>query len=203
MSVKKTDSRSSAAVFNVTRCAILAAMAVVLDLFELPVVAFYKLDLSAVPAIIGGFAMGPAQGLAVVVVKNLVRLLRSDSMFVGQLADVLMVGSFVLVSSLLYRRNKTRRGALLSMLAGTATMAVASVLVNYFILIPAYQALMGLPLDVIVGMGSAVWSYIDSTVKLVIFITAPFNLFKGAVLSLVTYLLYKRVSPLLKPRAGR
>ena len=194
---------SSAALFNLTRCAILVAMAIVLDLFEIPVVAFYKLDLSALPAIIGGFAMGPVQGLAVVVVKNLIRMLRSDSMFVGQLADVLMVGSFVLVSSLLYRRNKTQKGALIAAIAGTATMIVASVLVNYFILIPAYQVLMGLPLEVIVGMGSAVWSYIDNTVKLVIFITAPFNLLKGVVLSVVTFLLYKRVSPLLHQRSAR
>ena len=194
---------ASSAVFNLTRCALLAAMAVVLDLFEIPVVAFYKLDFSAIPAIIGGFAMGPAQGLAVVVVKNLVRLLRSDSMFVGQLADVLMVGSFVLVSSLFYRRNRTRNGALAAMLCGTAAMIVASVLVNYFILIPAYHVLMGLPMDTIINMGKAVFSFIDTKLELVLCITAPFNLLKGAVLSLVTFLLYKRVSPLLKPRAGR
>ena len=194
---------SSAALFNLTRCAILVAMAIVLDLVEIPVVAFYKLDLSALPAIIGGFAMGPVQGVAVVVVKNLIRMLRSDSMFVGQLADVLMVGSFVIVSSLLYRRNKSQKGALVAMTAGTVSMIVASVLVNYFILIPAYQVLMGLPLEVIIGMGSAVWSYIDSTFKLVIFITAPFNLLKGVVLSVVTFLLYKRVSPLLHQKSAR
>lgn len=199
----QTRTSSSAALFNLTRCAILAAMAVVLFYVEIPVVAFYKLDLSALPAIIGGFAMGPVQGIAVVVVKNLIRMLRSDSMFVGQLADVLMVGSFVLVSSLLYRRNKTLKGALVSLVSGTATMIVASVLVNYFILIPAYQVLMGLPLEVIVGMGNAVWSYIDNTVKLVIFITAPFNLLKGVVLSVVTCLLYKRVSPLLHQKSAR
>ena len=203
MSANNTRNNSSAALFNLTRCAILAAMAMVLDLFEIPVVAFYKLDLSAVPAILGGFAMGPVQGLAVVVVKNLVRLLRSDSMYVGQVADILMVGSFVLVSSLIYHRNKSQKGALISMISGTAAMIVASVLVNYFILIPAYQVLMGLPLEVIVGMGTAVWSYIDNTIKLVLFITAPFNLLKGIVLSVVTYLLYKRVSPLLHQKAGR
>ena len=203
MSAVNTRTSSSAALFNLTRCAILVAMAIVLDLFEIPVVAFYKLDLSALPAIIGGFAMGPVQGFAVVVVKNLIRMLRSDSMFVGQLADVLMVGSFVIVSSLLYRRNKTQKGALVSMVAGTAAMIVASVLVNYFILIPAYQVLMGLPLEVIIGMGTAVWSYIDSTIKLVLFITAPFNLLKGVVLSVVTYLLYKRVSPLLHQKSAR
>ena len=89
------------------------------------------------------------------------------------------------------------------MIVGTVLMTIAGVLINYFVLIPAYQVLMGLPLEVIVGMGQAVWSYIDNTLKLVIFITAPFNLLKGCVLSVVTYLLYKRVSPLLHQKAGR
>ena len=82
-------------------------------------------------------------------------------------------------------------------------MTVAGVLVNYFILIPAYQVLMNLPLEVIIGMGQKVLGFVDSTLKLVIFITAPFNLLKAAVLSGTTYLLYKRVSPLLHQRGGR
>ena len=201
MSATNTRNSSSAALFNLTRCALLAAMAMVLDLFEIPIVAFYKLDLSALPAIIGGFAMGPVQGLAVVVVKNLVRLLRSDSMYVGQIADILMVGSFVLVSSLIYHRRKNQKGALIALIAGTAAMIVASVLVNAFILVPAYQVLMHLDLEKILAM--AKWSFIDSTFKLVLFVTAPFNLLKGVVLSVLTYLLYKRVSPLLHQKSSR
>ena len=194
---------SSAALFNLTRCAILGAMAVVLFYVEIPVVAFYKLDLSTLPAIIGGFAMGPVWGFAVMVIKNLVHLLGTSTSGVGELADLLMGSAFVVPASIIYNRMKDRKGALISMAVGTALMIVASVLVNYFILIPAYQVLMGLPLEVIVGMGTAVWSYIDNTVKLVIFITAPFNLLKGVVLSVVTFLLYNRVSPLLHQKSAR
>lgn len=203
MSVTKSRESSSAAMFNLTRCAVLGAMAVVLFYIEIPVVAFYKLDLSTLPAILAGFAMGPVQGLAVMAVKDIVHLLTTSTSGVGELADFLMGSAFVVPASLIYRRMKNRKGALISMGVGTVLMAVAAVLVNYFILIPAYQVLMGLPLEAIIGMGQAVWSYIDSTVKLVFFITAPFNLFKGLVLSAVTYLLYKRVSPLLHQRAGR
>ena len=96
---------------------------------------------------------------------------------------------------------RKRGGAMAGMAAGTALMAVCGALVNYFILIPAYTVLMNLPMEAIVGMGQAVWSAIDSPLKLVIFITAPFNLLKGGVLSAVTTLLYKRVSPLLHPQA--
>ena len=191
------------AVFVMTRCGILAAMAVILYYIEIPVVAFYKLDLSTLPAILAGFAMGPLPGVAVVVIKNLVHMLGTSTACVGELADIIMSSCFVVPASLIYRRHKDRKSAVLSMLIGTVLMTIAGVLVNYFILIPAYQTLMNLPPEVIVGMGTKVWSYIDNTVKLVIFITAPFNMLKGTVLSVVTYLLYKRVSPLLHQKSGR
>lgn len=200
MSQKKS---SGSAVFVMTRCGILAAMAVILYYIEIPVVAFYKLDLSTLPAILAGFAMGPLQGVAVVVIKNLVHMLGTSTACVGEMADIIMSSCFIIPASLIYRRRKDRKSAVLSMAVGTVLMTIAGVLVNYFILIPAYQTLMTLPLEVIVGMGTKVWSYIDNTVKLVIFITAPFNILKGAVLSVVTYLLYKRVSPLLHQKSAR
>lgn len=200
MSQKKS---SGSAVFVMTRCGILAAMAVILYYIEIPVVAFYKLDLSTLPAILAGFAMGPLPGVAVVVIKNLVHMLGTSTACVGEMADIIMSSCFIIPASLIYRRRKDRKSAVLSMAAGTVLMTIAGVLVNYFILIPAYQTLMNLPLEVIVGMGTNVWSYIDNTVKLVIFITAPFNILKGAVLSVVTYLLYKRVSPLLHQKGAR
>ena len=197
------EKRNANAMFNLTRCGLLAAMAVILYYIEIPVVAFYKLDLSTMPAILAGFAMGPVQGAAVVIVKNLVHMLGTSTACVGEMADILMSCAFVIPASLLYRRNKTRKGALRAMLVGGAAMTAAGVLVNYFILIPAYQVLMNLPLEVIIGMGQKVLSFVDSTLKLVIFITAPFSLLKAAVLSGTTYLLYKRVSPLLHQRGGR
>ena len=197
------EKRNANAMFNLTRCGLLAAMAVILYYIEIPVVAFYKLDLSTMPAILAGFAMGPVQGAAVVIVKNLVHMLGTSTACVGEMADILMSCAFVIPASLLYRRNKTRKGALRAMLVGGAAMTAAGVLVNYFILIPAYQVLMNLPLEVIIGMGQKVFGFVDSTLKLVIFITAPFNLLKAAVLSGTTYLLYKRVSPLLHQRGGR
>lgn len=192
--------KRNSAVFNLTRCGILSAIAVILFYIEIPVVAFYKLDFSTLPAILAGFAMGPVQGVIVIVVKNLIHMLNTSTACVGELADIIMSCAYVVPASLIYRHAKNRKNALVSMLVGTAAMIVAGVLVNYFILIPAYQTLMGLTEEIIVGMGAAVWSYIDNTLKLVIFITAPFNLLKGAALSAVTYLLYKRVSPLLHSR---
>lgn len=191
------------AVFVMTRCGILAAMAVILYYIEIPVVAFYKLDLSTLPAILAGFAMGPFRAWRWSSSRIWCTCSARARPGVGELADIIMSSCFVVPASLIYRRHKDRKSAVLSMLIGTVLMTIAGVLVNYFILIPAYQTLMNLPLEVIVGMGTKVWSYIDNTVKLVIFITAPFNMLKGTVLSVVTYLLYKRVSPLLQQKSGR
>ena len=178
-------------------------MAVILYYIEIPVVAFYKLDLSTLPAILAGFAMGPAQGACVVVIKNLVHMLGTSTACVGELADIIMSSCFVVPASLIYARRKDRRGALYALMAGTALIAVSGALTNYFLLIPAYQTLMNLPLEAIVGMGQAVLPFVDSAAKLVIFITLPFNVLKGAALSVVTWLLYKRVSPLLHEERGR
>lgn len=195
--------RSANAMFNLTRCGLLSAMAVILFYIEIPVVAFYKLDLSTLPAIMAGFAMGPWQGVAVIIIKNLVHMLGTSTACVGELADILMSCAFVVPASLIYRGGKTRKGALKAMLVGSAAMIVASVLVNYFLLIPAYQVLMNLPLEVIIGMGQAVLGFIDTKIELVLCITAPFNLLKAVVLSGVTYLFYKRISPLLHQKGGR
>lgn len=198
-----SSNRSERTLFTLTRCGLLAAMAVILYYIEIPVVAFYKLDLSAMPAILAGFAMGPIQGIAIIVIKNLVHVMATSTMGVGELADFLMSSSFVVTASLIYRSRKTRRGALISLISGTAAIAVVGGLVNYFVMIPAYQVMMNLPLEVILGMGQAVIPSIDSALDLVLMITVPFNLLKGVVLSLVTYLLYKRVSPMLHMKSGR
>ena len=195
--------KNASTMFNLTRCGLLSAMAVILFYIEIPVVAFYKLDLSTLPAILAGFAMGPLQGVAVIIVKNLVHMLGTSTACVGELADILMSCAFVIPASLYYRKHKNRKSALVAMLIGSVAMVVVSVLVNYFILIPAYQVLINLPLAVIIGMGQKVFGFIDTTVELVLAITAPFNIFKAVVLSVVTYLLYKRVSPLLHQKGNR
>lgn len=83
------------------------------------------------------------------------------------------------------------------LLCGTLAMTIAGVAINYFVLLPAYSVFMGIPLSALVDMGSAVNSSITSVGTLVIFATLPFNLLKGALSSLITLLLYKRLSPLL------
>ena len=114
---------------------------------------------------------------------------------VGELADILMSGVFVVVASLIYKNNKTLKGAIMAMVLSVLALIVAAVLVNYFVLIPAYQKLFGMDVTAILGMVGI--SGVDSLMKLVLMVTAPFNLLKGCVISVITFLLYKRLSPFL------
>ena len=82
-------------------------------------------------------------------------------------------------------------------------MTATGVLVNYFLLIPAYQGVMGLTREAIIDMGRAACGAVDSLSALMLLITAPFNLLKGAALSAAAWLLYKRASPLLHSAPGR
>ena len=187
--------------FNLTRMAILAALASILFLLEIPVMAFYKLDLSNIPVLMGAFSMGTVPGLVILVLKSLIGLTNSSSAGVGELADFLMGAALIIPAALMYHREKTRKNAILGMILGTVCMAAVSVLANKWIMLPFYMGAFHMDMQGILNFANV--AGIDSEWKLLLLITAPFNLLKGAVLSLVTGLIYKPLSPLLHEKRGR
>ena len=180
--------------------AVLAAVASVLFLLEIPVVLFYKLDFSNLPVLLGTFAMGPLAGTMILLVKSALGLLHTTSQGVGELADFLMGLAMALPAGFIYRFNKSRRGALTGMVVGGVCATVAGVLTNVYILIPFYGAAYGMPVEAIIAMGQSLIPSIDSLWKFVFVITAPFNVLKWTAISAVGWLLYKPLSPLLHGR---
>ena len=180
-----------------TRIAVLTALASILFLIEIPVVAFYKLDLSNLPVLLGAFSMGPVAGVIILALKSFIGMLHSTSMYVGELADFIMGAAYVLPAALLYMRRKDRKTALIGMAVGTVAMIIVAVLVNWKIMIPFYMNAFGMPMEAVIGMATKVLPFVDTQWELLAYVTAPFNLLKGVVLSLLTYILYKRLSPLL------
>lgn len=180
--------------------AVLAAVSSVLYMIEIPVVLFYKLDVSNLPVLLGTFAMGPLPGTLILLIKALLGLLHSSSQGVGELADFLMGFAMLLPASLVYSRHKTRMGAVAGMAVGAVAATVAGVLTNLYIMIPFYGAAFGMPIEAIIGMGQAILSAVDSEWKFVLLITAPFNLLKWVVISVLTGLIYKPLSPILHGR---
>ena len=106
--------------------------------------------------------------------------------------------ALVVPAGLIYRTHKTRRRALIGMLAGVACMTIVGAAVNAFMLLPAYGAAFGANVSDFVAMGQAIIPAVDSLFKFCLLIVAPFNLLKGLVVSVITLLLYKHISRLLK-----
>ena len=178
-----------------TRIAILAAAASILFLLEIPIVAFYKLDLSNLPVLLGAFSMGTVPGLIILGLKSLIGLLHSSSAGIGELADFIMGAALVIPASCIYHRNKTRKTAMIGMAVGTICTAVAGVLVNKFIMLPFYMGAFHMDMQGIINFAKV--SGVDTEWKLLLMVTGPFNLLKGFVLSVVTGLVYKPLSPIL------
>lgn len=187
---------------NMVQVAMLGAVATVLMLFEIPLwfaPSFYEIDLSEVAVLIGAFTMGPLAGVVIELIKILLNLIINGTITagVGELANLLVGCALVIPAGIIYRRSRTRKGALVGMAAGTLIMTIVGCIVNAFILLPVYSAVI-MPLDALVGMGSALNPAITDLTTFVFFAVAPFNLLKGVIVSLVTLLLYKKVSPILK-----
>jgi len=184
---------------DLTTIAVLGAIAAILFMLEIvvfPAVPFYKLDFSNLPVLLGTFSMGPVQGLLILGIKSLLGLLHSTSGGVGELADFLMGAAMLLPVGIIYKHNKTRKTALLAMLLGTICAIIAAMLANYFILLPFF----GVTEEALVGMGSKLFPQVTNTVSFVVIVTGLFNLIKFLAISVVGFLIYKPLSPILHGR---
>ncbi len=183
----------------------LAAVAVILMIFEIPLPfapAFYEIDFSEVPVMVGCFAMGPLAGALIELVKILLNFVitGTDTAGVGELANFIIGCSLCVPAGLIYRRNRTRKNALIGMITGTLLMTVIGCVINAFVLLPTYAVAFGLSMDKLVAMGTAVNSGITGISTFVMFAVAPFNLLKGILVSVTVFLIYKKISPIFRMR---
>ena len=184
-----------------TMNAVLSAIAFVLAFFEFPVPlspSFARMDLSDLPALIGALAYGPVSGVLIELVKNALQLLTSSTGGIGELANFIMGSSFVVAAGLIYKHHKTEKTAILACLIASVIMGVVATVVNYFILLPVFEAFM--PLDQLIASFSKFMPFIKTKLDVVLFNAFPFNLLNGIGIRIVTMLLYKRLTPILKER---
>lgn len=200
---KKVKVKKKLTINNLVKISMLGVMGYLLMFLEfaLPIFpSFLKFDISDLPAIIGGFALGPVAGVLIQLVKSLLHFATASSTGgIGSFANFLMGAAFVFPAAFIYSKNKTFANAIIGLSIGTIIMVITAAFANYFILIPLYSELF-IPLDVIIGMGNAIYSGIDSKFTLILYSIVPFNLLKGIGVSILTMLLYKKVSPLLRKR---
>lgn len=180
-----------------------SALATILMILEIPVFftpGFYKLDFSELPALVGGYAFGPVAGVMIEFCKILLKLMTkgTSTAMVGELANFVVGCSFILPASFLYWLKKSKKSAIFSSIVGTLIMTVVGSWLNGLYLLPTFANMFGMPLTSLVGMGTAVNPYIKDVTTLVLFAVVPLNLLKGSIVSLITILIYKKLSPILK-----
>ena len=198
--MNNTNVKEGTKIRTIVQVGMLAAIAVVLMLFEIPLPfapSFYEIYFSEVPVMIGTFAMGPLAGAAIELVKILLNFFINGTTTagVGEVANFLIGCALVVPAGIIYRRKRTRKGAIIGMAAGTVFMTLLGCVLNAYVLLPTYAAAFQLPIDSLVAMGTAVNGSITDLFTFVAFAVAPFNILKGVLVSLIVFLIYKKISP--------
>ncbi len=203
MSTLKKDNKY--AIRKITVTAIMSALSFALMMieFSVPIMpAFIKFDLSELPALITSFAFGPIYGVMVCLVKNLLHMPMSSTQFVGELSNFLMGAVFVFVAGLFYKIRHNRTFAFIGSLAGDLAMAVACFFINLFITYPIYMEIL-IPEQAILGMYQAIMPSMDSIWKAILVFNVPFTFAKGLVSVAITFLIYRKISPILKGKINK
>lgn len=177
-----------------------AAISAVLHILDFPLLflapEFYKLDFSELPVLLAGFYLGPSATVACEGVKILLKLLLkgTSTAFVGDFANFAVGCSFVLPATVWYHAHKSRHSAVIGLMLGTLCMTVFGTAFNAIYLLPKFAELYGISMESILAMGAKLNGNIHSIPTFVMICVAPLNLIKGALVSLLTMLLYKRVA---------
>lgn len=184
----------------IVKIAFMAAVAAVVMTFKFATPfapPFYTIDFSEVIVLLAGFALGPVPAIAVEALKILLNLLLNGTatMGIGELANFLMGCSFVVTASFIYHKNKSRKQALIGMGVGVIALCIVASLLNYFVLLPAYAYFFNIPMDALIAQSPIT---VDNIFTFILIAVVPFNILKGVVSSIAVFLVYKKVTPILK-----
>ncbi|MBV4418345.1 ECF transporter S component [Clostridium tyrobutyricum] len=194
---------------RLVKVAVLSVIAFLLMFLEFAVPifpSFLKIDISDLPALIGTFALGPVAGISIEFLKNILHgIFAGQTAFVGELANFIVGTVLVVTAGFIYKKRKTKKSAVLGLISGTITMSIAAGLINYFVLLPLYQRAFNFPISQMVAIAGKINGNITDVWTLILLSIVPFNLIKGCVLTVITLLIYKKVSVILKKedRDGR
>ena len=186
MSASKTPTNNSNvwSTRQLVTMALMCAIGTLLSFIEFPLlpgVTWLKFDASNMPAMVAGFAYGPAGGVAVGIVTTIIHgLLMAD--FTGALMNILVVTCFVLPAALIYKKKRTYKFAIIGLVFSIIAGVIGSIIGN-LLLTPSW---LGVPFDAVVA--------------LIIPVLIPFNLLKGLLNSVITLIVYKSISNIITPK---
>ena len=188
---------------TMVKVSVLGVIAFVLMFFELPLIflapPFIKMDISDLPALIGAFAMGPMAGVIIQLLKNVLNVVieGTTTAGVGEFANFVVGSAFAYSAGFIYFKKRTFGRAVVGLVAGTIIMTIVISFANYYVMFPFYAKLFGWPIENLVEMGTAINKNIIDMKTMIIYAIVPFNLLKGTILTALTILIYKKVSPIL------
>ena len=190
---------------TLVKISILSAIGYILMFISVPLPMlfpeFLKVDISDLPALLGGIALGPMAGVTIAFFKNLLQFITGMSTTggVGEFANFLIGGSFVFTVSYIYSRKRDVAGVIIGLISGIIVMTIVGCIANYFIILPFYSKI-GWSIDAVVAMGSAINPAINNKLSFVIWIIAPFNILKSGIMSLLTLPMYKKTEKIFNRR---
>ncbi len=185
--------------------AIMAALSIALMMleFSVPLVPFFlKFDVSDFPAILTSFAISPVAGVAVCFLKNVLHLFFTTTGGVGELANFIISAAFVFPAGMIYARFRTRRGAIAGSVIGAVSSAIVCLPVNYFLTYPFFAAVL-MPMETIIGLYQAILPSVDGLWEALVVFNMPFTFVKGVVCVVLTFIVYKPLSPILKGKSKK
>ena len=162
---------------------------------------FLKLDFSEVPALIAAYSLGPVSGVIVCLVKNLINMTATTTGCVGELSNFLLGCMLVVPAGMIYKYKRNRIGALVGALVGSVIMGLGSLLTNYYIVYPVYYNF--LPYEAILGMYQALYPKVNDLWDCLLVFNLPFTVMKGLLCAVITFVIYKPVSIVMKTVEGK
>lgn len=186
---------------TLVKVGILSAIGYILMFISVPIPVlfpdFLKIDVSDLPALLGGITLGPTAGVIIAFLKNLLQFITGMSTTggVGELANFIIGGSFVWTVSYIYSKKRETKDLIIGLLLGIIVMTIVGCLSNYFIMLPFYSTIM--PIEAVIEMGAAINPAIVNKLSFVIWIIAPFNILKATIMSLLTLPMYKKTEKVL------
>lgn len=204
-----TASKKKMSVRNIAVTAMLSAIAFILMYLEIaiPIMpSFIKFDFSDLPALLGSFALGPLYGAIICFIKNVLHLAVSQSMFVGELSNFILAVLFVVPAGLIYKKKKTKKRALIGGLVGMVVMGVLSLVTNYFVVYPVYYNFM--PKETIIAAYDAISFaiakvHMTSIGQCLLIFNVPFTMLKALISVVISMIIYKPLSPILRGKHNR
>ena len=184
----------------IARTGLFAAMSIILYLvpglkFSVPFFpSFLEFHFDEVPVLIAGFAYGPLSGFFVILIKTIVKLPMTNTMTVGEIADFIYSVAFVLPAAIIYKKNRSIKGALLGLGIATVIQVLVSAFITSFLILDFYIFMIGWPKQVIINMCKVANPRVTSLGwTFFFFVGLPFNAMKDAIVVVITFLLYKRL----------